>query len=300
MTRNEGSVDDFRIKDNGDLRKYRTELPNLIDDLKLSVWAFRLYVHLKRVAGDEGACWQSTATLAESCLMSEGTVSNAKVELVEKRLISIESHQLERGGRAAHLITINDIWLENFLKYSGRTSCDEQPSSLHEVASSPHEQPSSPHEIKKEPLVKKQPIKNQGRDQSRASEKSKERDPLLDNPAIMEYRKLARRHIPAIYRSEVAGIVTDLALWSKIVREWIGNGWNAGNINGLLNAYQAGGIQGRNGGQPAWGGKGTYRPKPKEKVPTFEEFDLTHKELYGEPATQADYQEFLRKSGVRA
>jgi hypothetical protein len=36
------------------MRKYRIEIPNLIDDAGLSVYALRLYVHLKRVTGAEG------------------------------------------------------------------------------------------------------------------------------------------------------------------------------------------------------------------------------------------------------
>lgn len=170
-----------QIADRGDLRKYRTEIPNSVDDMDLSVYAFRLYVHMKRVAGDSGTCWQSTDTLAKSCKMSKGMIGKAKDELIEKGLIHIEEQKLDRGGRAAHHVTINDIWLENFIKFSGKepSSHDEQPSSYSELASSPHEQASSPHEIKKEPLLTNNPIKNEkeGARKTRKPREPKQPDP---------------------------------------------------------------------------------------------------------------------------
>src|SRR5687768_6521811 len=66
-------------------KKFRVELPNVIDDLKLKPCAFRLYVHMRRVAGESGECWQSTKTLAAACSMSTGSVSGAKKELLKKR-----------------------------------------------------------------------------------------------------------------------------------------------------------------------------------------------------------------------
>ena len=235
----------YQVADRGDLRKYRTEIPNSIDDMDLSVYAFRLYVHLKRVAGDSGKCWQSSDTLATACHMSKGMISKAKDELVDKGLIHIDEQKLERGGRAAHHVTVNDIWLENFIKFAGHqpSSQDEQASSYSELPSSPHEQASSPHEIKKEPLSnKKEHIKN-----TRGGKPPAPRDPLLDNPAIIEYRSKAKIQIPAVLRKEVADTVTDIPLWGTIIYDWIGNGWNKQNVRGMLDAYRKGGIQSKNG-----------------------------------------------------
>src|SRR5574340_824381 len=86
-----------KVVDQGDLHKYRTEFPNLIDDMNLSVYAYRLYGRLKRVAGDAGECWQSTHTLSTSCSMSAGSVLKAKQELVNKGLIRIEKHNRDDG-----------------------------------------------------------------------------------------------------------------------------------------------------------------------------------------------------------
>ena len=80
---------EYYIKDEGDLRQYYFQVPNMIDDLGLSIFAFRLYGHLKRVAGDEGICYQSTRTLANNCKMSTASVSRAKRELIYYGLINI-------------------------------------------------------------------------------------------------------------------------------------------------------------------------------------------------------------------
>ncbi len=111
----------MRIQDNGDLRRYRTEVPNIIDDMGLSPFAYRLYGHLKRVAGESGGCWEGIRRLAESCNMSVGAVRSAKAELVQADLITVE-----RGsGEQADVITINDVWLENMMRYASRQDADE-------------------------------------------------------------------------------------------------------------------------------------------------------------------------------
>ncbi len=95
--------------------QYFTMLPNLIDDLTLSVYAVRLYLHIKRVTGETGECWQSTETLARVCDMSMGSVSNAKKELEAAALIAITTGQ--NGRNLYDIITIQDIWARNIRHY---------------------------------------------------------------------------------------------------------------------------------------------------------------------------------------
>lgn len=115
-----GAERPIHVKDDGDLRKYRTEIPNMIDDMGLNVYEFRLYVHLKRVAGAAGVCWQGTRTLASHCHMSLSSVSAAKVSLAEKGLITITERDRSMGE--SDLITIVDIWRENFDAYGDDAS----------------------------------------------------------------------------------------------------------------------------------------------------------------------------------
>lgn len=144
----------YQISDRGDLHKYRTEIPNLLDDSDLSVYAFRLYVHLKRVAGDSGRCYQSTATMAKACKMSAGMVSKAKNELVSKDLIVLTIKKGEHGEFDSHLIEIKDIWAENYSRYSTCSPHEQEPSLYEQDLSHDVNRTVSPHETKKEPIKK--------------------------------------------------------------------------------------------------------------------------------------------------
>lgn len=120
------------------LRKYRTELPNLIDDMGLSPYEFRLLAHYYRV----GDCYEATTTTAEKCKMSTGQVSKARRELAKKGLIVIDEVK-----RKSLSIRVVDIWDRNFAHFS------EKSRSHHERYHSPHERERSPGETKKE-LIK--------------------------------------------------------------------------------------------------------------------------------------------------
>jgi hypothetical protein len=156
---------DNYIADDADLRKYRTELPNLIDDMDLSTYAYRLYGHIKRVAGGNGgACFESTRTMAERCHISIGSVSRAKQELVEAGLIEIEVRDREHGQ--TDYITIRDIWPLNFATYAGQkqaSTCSPEKHPVHttnrgvphmDQGCSPHEQGVPHMDQKKEPVLR--------------------------------------------------------------------------------------------------------------------------------------------------
>jgi len=106
-----------------------TQIPNIVDDMDLDPYAFRLYVHLRRRAGNErGACWERTEKLAEACHMSVGKVSQSKGVLVESGLITIEKRVCEKG-KYDH-ITLVDIWEAN---YAHKMRCQLEPSSPSET-----------------------------------------------------------------------------------------------------------------------------------------------------------------------
>ena len=158
-------MSEHKINDAGDSRKYFMQLPNMIDDLNLSLIAFRLYIHLKRVAGENGVCYQSSDTLAKACNMGVASVVKAKKELLEARLIQLEESK-EKSGRPYHIITITDIWPDNMAKYGKINLAKETQSSPHELQTSLDELQSSPHELQTSPgepkknLIKNNPIKN--------------------------------------------------------------------------------------------------------------------------------------------
>jgi hypothetical protein len=108
----------YAIFDEGDLRKYRTELPNIVDDLGLSPHAYRLYGHMKRVCGanPSGQCYQGTRTLAKHCKMSVGKISEAKKELIAFKLIAVETFPASKNK--PDQIRILDVWRANFERYA--------------------------------------------------------------------------------------------------------------------------------------------------------------------------------------
>ena len=115
---------------------FYSRVPHIIDHLtydetdaegkttkkRLSINAQHLYRVLKSIAGEEGACWQSTANLSELSNMSVGAISNAKKELQQKfhqldgnSLINVEKRHKKNdvNGTIYHIITIIDIWKWN-------------------------------------------------------------------------------------------------------------------------------------------------------------------------------------------
>ena len=136
MTKPNSTTSRIEVYDAGDLRKYRTEIPNLIFDLGLSPHALALYGHLKRTAGQSGKSWKSRETLAKECNMSTGKVTEARRELEAASLITVE----QVSKRKPVEVRITDIWVRNFEHFS------EKPSRQNMTAES------SEYDTKKEPL----------------------------------------------------------------------------------------------------------------------------------------------------
>jgi hypothetical protein len=170
------------IKDDGDAQTYFASIPNLIDDMDLSVYAYRLYGHLKRVIGasGKGVCYKSTRMLAEQCRMSMGKVSEAKRELEEAGLIVVQRQESSQWKRDQ--ITLVDVWPRNMAAYAPKVEQttpvaeEDAPScSPHEQAPVHHMNTCSPHEHSvhhmntpvhlvntKEKPYKEQPSKEEG------------------------------------------------------------------------------------------------------------------------------------------
>jgi hypothetical protein len=101
--------------------KYYTRVPNMLDDDgRLTPTEFRLYVHLKRVAGEEGRCFQTTRTLAQKTNMSLGSVVRAKRNLTKYGYIRLEKQV--RNSTVRDVIIIADIWQENVSAYRNKGS----------------------------------------------------------------------------------------------------------------------------------------------------------------------------------
>lgn len=221
--------------DGGDLRKYRIELPNLIDDLDLSLYAFRLYVHLKRVAGANGACFQSTKTLAKHCRMSIGKISEAKKELADKGLINVEQRQREKGE--TDLITIYDMWPQNFAAYrkdegENRVHVVNTPPPLHEQGV--HHMNGGVHVAEREEgtNIKKEPNKNKPNEEVSAAAQPAPKP--SDHPAVKAYREIVERFPSKAQMKMIAETDPPIGNWIRAVKTWIGRGHKPINIEGML------------------------------------------------------------------
>jgi hypothetical protein len=164
---NPDTVEENHVTDEGDSRKYFTQIPNILFSLGLSPYALTLYVYFKKVAGERGACWQKTSTIAKATGMSGGMVTKAKAELSRLRqelgdepqgkakpLIVITERVNKHGGKPGHIIKLTDIWPAN-IRSAKPISKDAEAISPHEIDRSQGEIAISPHEIKKNPSEEK-------------------------------------------------------------------------------------------------------------------------------------------------
>ena len=146
-------VSEDQYRDQSDLKKYRTEIPNMIFDIGLTPYEVALYGHLKRVCGAEkgGKCWKSVSTLSRETGMSAGRVSEARAELARRGLIHMRQ---PKGPGTGVTVTIVDIWPQNMVRYSAEGYPSQYEGGLHNMKGNP-----SRGETKKEPL-EEEPIKN--------------------------------------------------------------------------------------------------------------------------------------------
>lgn len=112
--------DTVSVEDLGAAHHYRTEIPNLIDDMQLAPLTHRLYVHLKRTAGDGGVCIRGVRSMAKHCRMSLGSVVKARRDLEVHGLITVRAREKTDKSRArgGYHITINDIWAANMTHFA--------------------------------------------------------------------------------------------------------------------------------------------------------------------------------------
>lgn len=125
------------VDDGGDLRAYRTELPNMLEDSTLDPYEVRLYVHYKRRAGDSGGCYESMRQIAKLCRMSLGQVSKARKSLIERKWIRLGTITIDEQTTLPCVRIVN-IWDANFARYAKRKRSLSEQSDSESVHSSVH------------------------------------------------------------------------------------------------------------------------------------------------------------------
>lgn len=109
----------FSIKEQKADHHFRTEIPNIVFDLDLDPYEFKIYAYIKKIGGDQGGCWKSKPNIAKECSISKRKVDDAVQKLSSpfdllggKSLITF----IPRENNTSLLI-INDIWRENGDKF---------------------------------------------------------------------------------------------------------------------------------------------------------------------------------------
>lgn len=98
---------------------FRTEIPNIIFELGLDNDALVTYFMIKRICGENGACWKTAKNLCDCCnigetkLRSSLQILSQNFEVLGQPLIKISHRMKADGSRDSNLITILNIWREN-------------------------------------------------------------------------------------------------------------------------------------------------------------------------------------------
>ena len=113
-------------------RRYFVSLPNALLDIDLSENALRLYLRIKREAGDAGGCCKKPMSeLAKLARMGKSQAIKARNELSLRRkelggksLIRIQVVNLP-GTAERHEIKIVDVWPENMNRYARKSEVED-------------------------------------------------------------------------------------------------------------------------------------------------------------------------------
>lgn len=97
-------------------------IPNMIlDDERIDAATMRVYIHIRRVAGEEGVFWRGVREICRACRLSPETVTKAKRDLATAGYITITTERRRTDGRLSEHIRIVDVWQTNADRYRNRT-----------------------------------------------------------------------------------------------------------------------------------------------------------------------------------
>jgi hypothetical protein len=113
-------MSNYSIQDESSDHKYFSLIPHIIFEIGLSANQIALYMAIKRSAGEKSQCTRSSKNLANQAGLSKSVLYRTLPSLCEinsilkKPLIKHSSRLTHCGDRDTNLITIIDIWHENF------------------------------------------------------------------------------------------------------------------------------------------------------------------------------------------
>ena len=222
-------------------------IPNVVDEMGLDAYSFRLYFHIVRIAGIGGECWKSTTQLVEECGISRATVVRCKRRLEKAGLITIRE-SYKRSIAARHVITPVDIWAQNTTHFADAV----QPSANEPVKPKPVVPEGLPDpsvltvkdiralDLSKDDWQKLLDLERAGKNRKTAMRAIRQ---ALSSPppAVKAYRSAAelwpKKSLWPTIAKAVGNDPADLKLWQQVVQGYILKGWNPRNISRMLEYY---------------------------------------------------------------
>lgn len=269
------------IVDQGDSKKYWTQIPNIVFDIGLSPYEMILYAQMKRAAGKDGICHKSTRTLAKECRMSPTVVVKAKAELAKPRtelkrkpLIRVTKKQNPHGGKEYDQVLIVDIWRDNTDRFAPPDEENQVPdialeaeNQVPDMELAPENQ--VPREVGASAIehVKQVPVVVHKKNLRKEVKEKKLGADAQTHPGVALFRDITSHHPTHETYGIVAthlGVCENETLARECWREWIERGYNPRSLKWLTEWYAHGGPTGRNG-QPQNG------HKPKVELDPFGE-----------------------------
>jgi len=208
-----------------------------ISDEHISNSQFRTLAALGLYGDQDGWCFPKLTTLGKLLSKSKQAVSKDIQMLAELGYVEVKHQYREDGSQ------MNNLYRLVFDKIPTRQSdIDPHQQGIY-PPSTPEVDPPSISEVDALTTHINTPNK-----QGIKSGAKRTPDTRLSHPAIVVYRALARLTPPDALRDDIISTVGDDEVqWGNIVKQWIGNGWKPGNINGMLDYYRKGGNgNGRN------------------------------------------------------
>jgi|GEM_PF-4248543 hypothetical protein len=109
--------ENFIIEEEFPDHHFRTELPNILEEISLSHLQFRIYWAIKKVAGDKGKSWQSMDAIAKRCGCSIRALQTNLASLCvnfpilkNRPLIKLQKRKKPDGSWDTSIIHIVNIW----------------------------------------------------------------------------------------------------------------------------------------------------------------------------------------------
>ena len=119
----------IQMCDSSNDKKYFTIIPNYILNHS-TLWDREVYIQMKRIAGENGACWMSQGNLAKQCGISLGRLKKSIKYLLEHGWIKFLGKKkvgTSGGNQTVNEYAVTDIWDRNNSFYRKGGSLKDTP-----------------------------------------------------------------------------------------------------------------------------------------------------------------------------